>query len=243
MSDMQRARKIDSSPSHARDGSGWSAPPVAHSVADDDSFAEHTRPNPFSSTSGRSGVKKMLSFEELSRRDDNETKNFSVPPELIALARANRAGRGHAGTLTPLAPKPTDEVVVVVPPAPAPLLMASFVASVSDEPPSVPERALEAAEPPSPAQGERSSAEESGPREIQASRRAPSPSHRYELAPSLPAAAPAAELEASPSSAVTPGSAGRSALRTYAPFLSATLVVGAYVALCYVANALLASLP
>src|SRR5690349_18108757 len=47
------------------------------------------------------------SWEELAReRDpDGETKNYSVPPELIELARANRKGRGQVGTLTPLAPK------------------------------------------------------------------------------------------------------------------------------------------
>lgn len=192
--------------------------------------------------SGNTAVKKILSFDELSRRDDNKTKNFSVPPELIALARANLADRGHAGTLTPLAPKPTDEVVVVMPPAPAPLV-ASVVAPVSAELASVREHAWAAAEPPSPAFGESFATEGSGPREIPALRHAPMASDRYELAPSLRVAAATAESDASPSSEVTPGSAGRSALRTYAPFLSATLVVGGYVALCYFANAMIASLP
>jgi hypothetical protein len=188
-------------------------------------------------------VKKVLSFEELSRRDDNETKNFSVPPELIALARANHAGRGHAGTLTPLAPKPTDEIVVVMPSAPAPPVVESFVAPVNNELTSAREPAWPAAVQPSPVFGEPFIAEGSGPREIQGLRRAPIPSDRHERTPSLRLAVPTIEVDAGPSSEVTPASAGRSALRTYAPFLSATLVIGAYVGLCYFANALIATLP
>jgi hypothetical protein len=69
--------------------------------------------------SGFGSEPKRASWDELSReRDpDGETKNYSVPPELIALARANRKGRGEVGTLTPLAPKPAQDVVVVIPAA------------------------------------------------------------------------------------------------------------------------------
>lgn len=72
--------------------------------------------------SGFSTTPRKAAWDELSREReaDGETKNYSVPPELIELARANRKGRGQVGTLTPLAPKPAQDVVVVVPAA-APL--------------------------------------------------------------------------------------------------------------------------
>lgn len=237
MSDMQSARKVVSNPRESRNGNGWSAPPVVHAVADSESSAVRVRPNPFASMSG--SPVKPLSFDDLSaRRDDGETKNFSVPPELIALARANRAGRGHAGVLTPLAPKPTDEVVVVMPPAPAPLV------SFSDEPSAMGEPAVASPLQPSEAVfDEPSAVEESGPRMIQAFLQAPGRSPGHALPPALPVAAAAPELEISPSSEVTAKGAGRSALRAYAPFFTATLVIGAYVTICYFANALIASLP
>jgi hypothetical protein len=99
--------------------------------------------------SGFSSEPKKTSWDELSReRDpDGETKNYSVPPELIELARANRKGRGQVGTLTPLAPKPEQNVVVVVPAA-SPLTL-ELQPSSSPEP----ESALQAPSVPIPLEG------------------------------------------------------------------------------------------
>jgi hypothetical protein len=90
--------------------------------------------------SGFSTTPRKASWDELSREReaDGETKNYSVPPELIELARANRKGRGQVGTLTPLAPKPPQDVVVVVPAA-APL--ARDIASASGSAPESSSRA------------------------------------------------------------------------------------------------------
>ncbi|HTV24361.1 MAG TPA: hypothetical protein VMG12_36965 [Polyangiaceae bacterium] len=75
---------------------------------------------PTSGFSPVSGEVKKTSWDEMSReRDtDGETKNYSVPPELIALARNAKKNRSEVGTLTPLAPKPAQDVVVIVPAAP-----------------------------------------------------------------------------------------------------------------------------
>jgi hypothetical protein len=83
--------------------------------------------------SGFSTTPRKASWDDLSRgrEADGETKNYSVPPELIELARANRKGRGQVGTLTPLAPKPPEDVVVVVPAA-APLARDIAPATGSD---------------------------------------------------------------------------------------------------------------
>jgi hypothetical protein len=99
--------------------------------------------------SGFSSEPKKTSWDELSReRDpDGETKNYSVPPELIELARANRKGRGQVGTLTPLAPKPAQDVVVVVPPA-SPLALDLLLSSSAE-----PESALQAPSVPIPLDG------------------------------------------------------------------------------------------
>lgn len=102
--------------------------------------------NPFS---GFGGEPKRTSWDALSReRDpDGETKNYSVPPELIELARANRRGRGQVGALTPLAPKPEQDVVVVVP-ADSPLALDLQSASLAE-----PESALQAPSVPIPPEG------------------------------------------------------------------------------------------
>jgi len=80
------------------------------------------------------------SWEELAREgDDGATKNYSVPPELIELARANRKARGQVGTLTPLAPKPSQDVVVVVPAvSPVSADIRAGEAANSPQAPSVP---------------------------------------------------------------------------------------------------------
>jgi hypothetical protein len=128
MSDIQRASKARSKSSSPATG--------VFSVR---GASDSGRPaaNAFS---GFSSEPKKTSWDELSReRDpDGETKNYSVPPELIELARANRKGRGQVGTLTPLAPKPAQDVVVVVPPA-APLALDLQLSSSAE-----PESALQA---------------------------------------------------------------------------------------------------
>jgi hypothetical protein len=117
MSDIQRASKVPSKSSSNPDTGVF----PARSESGVSPARTPLRPASGFSSSFSSDEKKA-SWDELSReRDpDGETKNYSVPPELIALARANYRDRDEVGTLTPLAPKPLQDVVVVVPTA-APL--------------------------------------------------------------------------------------------------------------------------
>jgi hypothetical protein len=212
MSDMH-ARKTLSTVT-AVHATGWSAPPVAALPR-----------NGFEPAgSERSGVK-TLSWDELSRaRDlDAETLNFKVPPELIEMARSNRPARGRVEVITPLAPRPTREVMVVVPPAPLALELDEALASDS-----APPVALEDAE---------------GFEPIITFEGDPELSFLPEVAPGTERYEPGAQAsshadEASPDSGLEP-----SRLRAYRPFFVGVALVVGYIALCYFANALLASLP
>jgi hypothetical protein len=142
--------------------------------------------------SGFSSEPKKTSWDELSReRDpDGETKNYSVPPELIELARANRKGRGQVGTLTPLAPKPAQDVVVVVPPA-SPLALDLQLSSSAE-----PESALQAPSVPIPLDG--------SSHDPESARTAIQGKGNLELALAAPASTPAPVSAPSPSPSPLP---------------------------------------
>jgi hypothetical protein len=244
MSDIQRASKARSQSASPATG--------VFSVAGASSSGRTA--NPFS---GFSTEPKRASWDELSRDPDGETKNYSVPPELIALARANQKERGQVGTLTPLAPKPARDVVVAVPPVPP--LALELLLSSSPEPesalsaPSVPiapdgsshdpesertaiqgkgnlELAL-AASMPSP-RGDVDSSESAS---VRPSGRRSSRRPRRSLRIAMPADTAAAARAAA--SAPTPPQ------HTYLAYATGVVIIGGYVALCYYANALLSGLP
>jgi hypothetical protein len=175
MSDIQRASKARSKSSSPATG--------VFSVR---GASDSGRPaaNAFS---GFSSEPKKTSWDELSReRDpDGETKNYSVPPELIELARANRKGRGQVGTLTPLAPKPAQDVVVVVPPA-SPLALDLQLSSSAE-----PESALQAPSVPIPLDG--------SSHDPESARTAIQGKGNLELALAAPASTPAPVSAPSPS--------------------------------------------
>lgn len=215
--------------------------------------------------SGFSTDAKKASWDELAREreSDGETKNYDIPPELIALARATRKGRGQVGTLTPLAPKPAHEVVVVVPapspvahveaptPGPSPTLELSSVAPHAAEresmraasvPPPLPvmtsDEALPAeAEPieaaPIEAEPHDSFHPESERSQCRRSSRRGRRSSRVQL--------PHAVIEAAQAEAGTAVAPSR--LRRHGSFLIGAAIVGVYVVLGYYANAVLAGLP
>jgi hypothetical protein len=258
MSDSQRASKALSKPASPATG--------VFSVR---SASSSGRPaaNAFS---GFSSEPKKASWDELSReRDpDGETKNYSVPPELIELARANRKGRGQVGTLTPLAPKPAQDVVVVVPPT-SPLAL--------DLQPSIaePESALQAPSVPIPLDASshdpdsaRTAIQGKGNLELALAAAAPSPLAM--MMDSELAAACDSEVDSSESASVRASSrrssrrprrslriampadtaaAARAAAsappprHTYLAYATGAVLIGGYVALCYYANALLAVAP
>ncbi len=233
MAGIQSASKNTFRSSDRGDGSSWSSQPVAKGIRN----------------SERSGVQ-SVTWDDLARlreQGDDQTKNYQVPPELIELARANRKGRGSVGTLTPVAPRPGDaeSVDVVVPAAgAAPLVEPSEVLEGLSAPPvacddltpsAVARVAVESA---IVARG--TSREEIG--------EAPSvtvDSERYPMEEPLaeePGVAPlheaAAEQEAAPASQLE-----SSRLREYAPIMTGAAIIGAYVTLCYFANALFSALP
>lgn len=218
---------------------------------------------------GFSSEPKKTSWDELSReRDtDGETKNYSVPPELIELARANRKGRGQVGTLTPLAPKPLQDVVVVVPVA-SPLALGIEPEGLAD-----PESALQAPSVPIALEGSSHDPESArtaiqGKGNIEPARAAlpePSASAAALHGESAPVAESSADSRDS-TSARRSSRRGRRSLRielpveaaaaaraatnapasrsqTYRACVAGALLVGAYIVLCYYANAILAGLP
>jgi hypothetical protein len=206
----------------------------------------------------------------LSRDADGETKNYSVPPELIELARANRKARGQAGTLTPLAPKPSQDVVVVVPAA-APLAR-DIAPAASPRPESAAEGAPATQPVPMSPLAEMMRAE------LAAAAGEQQPNEEFASAPSSPAQAPSAQSPSAQPSSTQPSStqpsfsprrssrrarrslrveipveatvAARAAaaaeaprLHSYLAYATGVVVVGGYITLCYYANALLSGVP
>jgi hypothetical protein len=219
--------------------------------------------------SGFSAAPKKASWDELAREreSDGETKNYNVPPELIELARANRKGRGQVGTLTPLAPKPPNDVVVEVPPA-APLNLE--VAPSSSAPPESWSRAPSVAAPPEGANHEPDSA----PTVIQVIAAPDEPSAAEaspfaELIQSELAAGGEVQVESRDSTGVRRSSrrsvrrarrssrvqmpleatvaaraaAGSPRPQSYFNYATGAVLVGAYLVLCYYVNAFIAGLP
>jgi hypothetical protein len=210
--------------------------------------------NPFS---GFSTEQKRASWDELSRDPDGETKNYSVPPELIELARANHKERGQVGTLTPLAPKPARDVVVAVPPAP-PLALELLLSSSPE-----PESALQAPSVPIALDG--------SSHDPESARTAIQGKGNLELALAASMPAPRGDVDSSESASVRPSgrrssrrprrslriampadtvAAARAAAsapppqqHTYLAYATGVVIIGGYVALCYYANALLSGLP
>lgn len=271
MSDMQSAKAFSKSNSSHDTGvfSKQSAAPAR----------EPSRtPRPASGFSPFTPDAKRASWEELAREreSDGETKNYSVPPELIELARANRKARGQVGTLTPLAPKPPQEVMVVVPAAsPLALDLRTGESGSVQQAPSVPIPAdATSADPESArtvvaaagyaASAEAASADAADAEAASAdadetelasdefaegegvdaehsdrvpthtftrrTKRRARRSSRVELPSELGAAARAVSID--------PPRAKR-----YVPMAIGAVIVGAYVVLCYYANALLAGMP
>jgi hypothetical protein len=204
------------------------------------------------------------------RDADGETKNYSVPPELIELARANRKARGQAGTLTPLAPKPAQDVVVVVP-APAPL--ARDIAPAASSQPESPAEGAPATQPVpmSPlaemmraelaaAAGEHQPNEESASvpsSSAQSSSTQPSSARPSSPQPSStqPSSSPRRSSRRArrslrveiPVEATVAARAAAAAetprLHSYLAYATGVVVVGGYITLCYYANALLSGVP
>jgi hypothetical protein len=211
---------------------GWSSQPVAKA----------------NRSSERSGVQ-QVSWEDLARlreQGDDQTKNYQVPQELIELARANRKGRGSVGTLTPVAPRPVaaEAVDVVVPATASAPLMESEAANEGLSAPPV------AFDEPTPSALARVAVESAivardpSRDEFGAAPSVSVESETYlaDELPEEPGVAPQGEAVAEPVAASQPDPAP-SRLREYAPVLTGTAIVGAYVALCYLANALFSSLP
>jgi hypothetical protein len=272
MSDMHSARKAVSNPAAPSQANAWSVPPVAHRDAEPISVARKSS-NPFASMSGERAKVEAVSWDELATvRDlEGETKNFKVPRELMEMARANRVARRRAPVRTPLVPKPTLEMAIVVPRAAMPSgLPPRFAASelavipvgaiiadesgLASEVPLAPEAplaleaplvALEAPlvaleGPPGVevhlvAAALESSVEPEAPFVLEARVRPEAAAPVRE-----PARRPATErlMDETGLESVAP-----SRLRGYTPFLTGSVIVGTYVALCYLANALLATLP
>jgi hypothetical protein len=200
-----------------------------------------------SALSGERSAIQKASWQDLSeaRGSDDKTKNFVVPAELIALARSNLARRAPARE--PFAAKPTLVVPIVVPPAAIPVEKRvptpPPAAAPVETPVAPPVTTLKAKVAPV---HERLARASSQPPGRQPSRRPPPFEPSNPLAAFQPPRPPAFEswrpAPASSEDAV-PESGERSPLRAYAPFLTAAVIVGAYVGLCYFANTLIAWLP
>jgi hypothetical protein len=212
---------------------GWSSQPVAK----------------VNRSSERSGVQ-QVSWEDLARlreQGDDQTKNYQVPQELIELARANRKARGSVGTLTPVAPRPVaaEAVDVVVPATASAPLMDSELATEGLSAPPV------AFDEPTPSALARVAVESAiVARDPSRDEFGAAPSVSVESEPvtadellEAPAVAVSDETEVEPLAALSQPEPVRSRLGEYAPVLTGTAIVGAYVALCYLANALFSSLP
>jgi hypothetical protein len=224
MSDMHRARKADS-------------------ISDRVSSIREKR----SALSGERSVFRKTSWQDFAQGcgSEDETKNFVVPDELIALARANLSGPAPARA--PFAAKPTLVVPIVVPPAAIPAekrLPTPAPAAPVEARAEAPVTTLKAKVAPVRERLARASSQPHGSGPSQRpppfepwNRPASSQPGRHPPALEAWRPAPASSGESSPESGKP------SPLRVYAPFLTTAVIVGAYVGLCYFANALVAWLP
>lgn len=264
MSDMQRASRAISTSSSTSDTGVFATAGVSKAGRE----PVRTPLRPASGFSPVGGEAQKGSWEELSRERefDGETKNYSVPPELIALARANRKAR-EVGTLTPLAPKPVSEVPVVVPGPPrlSPDLRASERPSSPPPTPLSPLSPLaelmraelavaRGAEPVEGAAGDPAIEVEAGQAALASSPLGDDLPTEDELAGMVESSGvrrssrrarrssrvelPAASSAAARAATIEPGRA-----KNYLPLALGAGIIAAYVALSYYANTLLGGLP
>lgn len=259
MSDMQRASKAFFKSSSEPDTGVF---PTRASTA----ASARTPMRPASGFSAVPGDVKKASWDELTREreSDGETKNYSVPPELIELARRAKKGRSEVGTLTPLAPKPAQDVVVVVPAAsrlvfdkqdagadPVSSLQAPSVqiemeanAEPESQPTVVYSEAFKAAVSSSPLIGDMLETElatdQSAAAPADATTVHPSSSRRSSRRARRSVRI---EMPVEASEAARAAEAASSAPKPYMPYLVGGAILGFYILLCYYGNALLAGLP
>jgi hypothetical protein len=217
--------------------------PKAGKISDRVSSISGKRP----ALSGERSVFRKTSWQEFAQAcgSEDETKNFVVPDELIALARANLSGPAPART--PFAAKPTLVVPIVVPPAAIPAekrVPTPSPAAPAHARAEAPVTTLKAKVAPV---RERLARASSQPPSHGASRRPP-PFEPGSRSAALPPSRHPPALEAwhrAPASSDESMSerSESSPMRAYAPFLTTAIIVGAYVGLCYLANALVAWLP